>query len=144
MPEADNSVIVRRWLNEVWNGRNDATVRELLDPAAVGHLEGLTTQGIDEFFAARAHLLDAFPDFRVEVEALMADGDHVAARWSASGTHRRPLLGIPATGKPIRFRGLTWFTLSDGRIVEGWDVWNQGRLMAELQAAAGLATQPAD
>ena len=143
MAENGNCAIVRRWFDEVWIRRMDATVHELLDPRAIGHLEGLTTRGVDDFLAARAHILHAFPDFEVKIEALLADGDHVVARWTAGGTHQNPLLGVPATGKAVRFRGLTWFTLKDGRLFEGWDVWNQGRVMAELQAAAAGANQSA-
>jgi steroid delta-isomerase-like uncharacterized protein len=136
MSESSNSAIVRRWLDEVWNRRRDATVHELLDPRAVGHLEGLTTRGADAFLTARSYLLNAFPDLYVTVEAVIAEGDQVAVRWSATGTHRGELLGMHATGRGIKFRGLTWFRLSNGRIVEGWDVWNQGRLFEELRAAA--------
>jgi predicted ester cyclase len=60
-------------------------------------------------------------------------------RWAAEGTHRGELLGIAATGLHIAIRGMTWLRLSNGRIVEGWDSWNQGRLMSELQAAAASA-----
>ncbi len=31
---------------------------------------------------------------------------------------------------------MTWLRFADGQIVEGWDSWNQGRVVAELQAAA--------
>jgi steroid delta-isomerase-like uncharacterized protein len=91
---------------------------------------------VAEFFAARSILFDAFPDLQVSVEGILAEGDQVAVRWSAEGTHRGQLLGISATGQPVTLRGMTWLRLSDGRIVEGWDAWNQGRLMNELQAAA--------
>jgi hypothetical protein len=38
---------------------------------------------------------------------------------------------------------MTWLRFTgDGRIAEGWDAWNQGRLMAELQAAASDAAPP--
>jgi steroid delta-isomerase-like uncharacterized protein len=136
MTARENATLVRRWFEEVWNKRSDATVHELLDPAAIGHLEGLVTHNVAEFFAARSILFDAFPDLQVSVEGILAEGDQVAVRWSAEGTHRGQLLGISATGQPVTLRGMTWLRLSDGRIVEGWDAWNQGRLMNELQAAA--------
>jgi steroid delta-isomerase-like uncharacterized protein len=136
MSESTNSALVRRWLHEVWNERRDDTVHELMDPGAVGHLEGLATRGVDEFLRARSYLLDAFPDFRVTVDAIIADGDQVVVRWSATGSHRGQLLDAPPTGKAVAFHGITWFVLANGRIVEGWDVWNQGRLLAELQRAA--------
>ena len=136
MAESTNARIIRRWLDEVWNERRDATVHELLDPRAIGHLEGLVTRGVDEFLEARSYLLDAFPDFHLTVDAVMSDGDHVAARWSVSGTHRGELLGMAPTGRQVAFRGMTWFVVSNGRIVEGWDVWNQGRLFADLRGAA--------
>ena len=136
MTATDHAALVRRWLEEVWNQRRDDTVHELLDPEAVGHLEGVVTRGVPDFLAARSFLLQAFPDLRVVPEAILAAGDEVTFRWSAEGTHRGELLGIPATGQAIKFRGMTWLRFSNGRIVEGWDHWNQGRLMSELQAAA--------
>jgi steroid delta-isomerase-like uncharacterized protein len=136
MTARENATLVRRWFDEVWNKRSDATVHELLHSAAIGHLEGLVTHNVAEFFAARSILFDAFPDLQVSVEGILAEGDQVAVRWSAEGTHRGQLLGISATGQPVTLRGMTWLRLSDGRIVEGWDAWNQGRLMNELQAAA--------
>jgi steroid delta-isomerase-like uncharacterized protein len=139
MTPTENAAIVRRWFDEVWNQRRDATVHELLDPSSIGHLEGLIARGVAEFFTARSFLLNAFPDLRVTVEALLADEDEAAVRWAAEGTHRGELLGIAATGLQIAIRGMTWLRLSNGRIVEGWDSWNQGRLMSELQAAAASA-----
>lgn len=136
MTATDNAALVRRWFDEVWNQRRDATMQELLDPNAIGHLEGLVTHGVKEFAAARSMLLEAFPDIRVHAEAILAQGEEVAIRWSAEATHRGPLLGVAATGQPIRIRGMTWLRLSNGRIVEGWDAWNQGRLMSELQTTA--------
>lgn len=142
MPQGQsNTAIIRRWIDDVWNQRRDATVHELLDPNAIGHLEGLVTHNVDEFLKARAYLLDAFPDFHIEIDAMIAEGDNVVARWSASGTHGGELLGIKATGKDVRIRGITWFRLANGRLVEGWDVWNEGRLFETLQA--GARGQPA-
>jgi steroid delta-isomerase-like uncharacterized protein len=85
------------------------------------------------FIAARTALLEAFPDFRVTVEAVIAQGNDVAVRWSASGTHLGESLGFPASNRPAAFRGITWLTFEDGRIVKGWDAWNQGRLIQDLQ-----------
>ena len=132
---ADVLALTRRWFDDLWNTRREATIGELLDPRAVGHLQGLVTNGIDEFSAARAHLLNAFPDFRITVEAAIAQGNDVAVRWVVHGTHRGQLLDVPATGQPVTIRGLTWLRFENGRIVEGWDAWNQGQLMNDLKAA---------
>ena len=135
MSTSENTALARRWFEEVWNKRRDATVHELLDPDAVGHLEGLVTHGPAEFLNARSFLLGAFPDLNITVEKTIAEGDNVALRWSVKATHRGDSLGMPATGKSVSFRGITWLRFSNGRIVEGWDSWNQGRLNSELQGA---------
>jgi steroid delta-isomerase-like uncharacterized protein len=133
MSESSNIALIRRWIDEVWNQRRDATVYELMDPKSVGHLEGMVTRGIDEFLVARSFLLGAFPDFHLTIDDAIAQDSNVAIRWSAKGTHRGTLMDIPPTGMAVTFRGLTWFCLSGGRIVEGWDSWNQGRLFADLR-----------
>ena len=136
MAATDNAALARRWFDDIWNKRRDETVHELLDPASVGHLEGLTTRGIDEFFVARSYIITAFPDFRLQVEGTVSEGENVVVRWSGTGTHRGPLMDVPATGKVVHVRGLTWLRFASGRIVEGWDAWNQGGMMTELRAAA--------
>jgi steroid delta-isomerase-like uncharacterized protein len=135
--------LARRWFEEVWNGRKAATARTLLHPEGVGHLEGMDVRGPEEFLSARDALLGAFPDLRVRVEATVAQGEDVVVRWSAAGTHQGDGLGFPATSRAASFRGMTWMRFSDGRIVEGWDSWNVGRLLQELQAPAGSAAPKA-
>jgi steroid delta-isomerase-like uncharacterized protein len=130
-----NAERAKRWFEEVWNLRRAETVTELMAPGVEGHMEGgVEVHGPEDFLAGRATLLEAFPDFRVAVEAVIAQGDDVAVRWSASGTHRGHSLGFPASNRPAAFRGITWLTFRDGRIVKGWDAWNQGRLIQDLQA----------
>jgi steroid delta-isomerase-like uncharacterized protein len=131
-----NTALAKRWFEEVWNQRSDATVRELLHGEGIGHLEGMDVRGADEFLAARAALLGAFPDMRVTVDATVSDGADVVVRWSAAGTHGGDGLGIPASARRASFSGMTWLRFSDGRIVEGWDRWNVGRLLQELQQPA--------
>jgi steroid delta-isomerase-like uncharacterized protein len=129
-----NAELARRWFEEVWNQRRDATVRELLAPGAPGHMEGMEIVGPEGFLQARAALLEAFPDIQVTVEATVGDGDDVVVRWSAQGSHRGDGLGIPATLRAVTFRGMSWMHFANGRIVEGWDAWNQGKLLQELTA----------
>jgi steroid delta-isomerase-like uncharacterized protein len=140
MSQSGNTELARRWFDDVWNTRREATITELLDPDAVGHLEGLVTRGVAEFKTAREFLIGAFPDFHIDVEDTVSEGDNVVVRWAVTGTHHGDNLGIPATGKPVAVRGITWPRFANGKLVEGWDSWNQGRLMQELQAAAKGAT----
>jgi steroid delta-isomerase-like uncharacterized protein len=134
MTESENAALARRWFEEIWNVRRAETVREIMAPVCEGHMEGLEVHGPEDFLAARETLLGAFPDFRVNVEGVIAEGDEVAVRWSATGTHRGETLGFPASNRPAAFRGITWMTFRDGQMVRGWDAWNQGRLLQELQA----------
>jgi steroid delta-isomerase-like uncharacterized protein len=140
MSQSGNTALARRWFDDVWNKRREATITEILHPDAVGHLEGLVTRGVAEFVTARAFLIGAFPDLRIAIDDMVCEGDNVVVRWAVTGTHQGDNLGIPATGKPVAFRGITWLRFANGRLVEGWDSWNQGRLMQELQAAANGAT----
>lgn len=129
-----NRALAIRWFEEVWNERRDATVHEIMHPESVGHMEGGEAHGPSDFLAARASLLDAFPDLHVQVDDTAADGDQVVVRWSAGATHTGGGLGLAATSKAVQFRGMTWLTFRDGRVVEGWDAWNLGALMETLEA----------
>ena len=135
MSEAENTALARRFIEESFNRGRSEAVRELVHAQAVGHLEGFEVRGPEGFLPAWANLLGAFPDLNVIIQDVVAERESVVVRWTASGTHKGPHLGFPPTLKLVGFRGMTWLRFSEGRIIETWDSWNQGRLFNELQSA---------
>jgi predicted ester cyclase len=131
----DYRATARRWFDDNWNRRREAVIDELLTPATVGHMEGGDVHGAEEFKAARTALLGAFPDMRLVVEDIVVEGSQAVVRWSVSGTHLGDHLGFAASRRPANFRGMTWLKFEGDKIAEGWDGWNQGALLASLQAA---------
>jgi steroid delta-isomerase-like uncharacterized protein len=133
--QIDNSpkTIATRWMNEVWNDRNEETIDALLPADSRGHIEGGETVGPEGFRAMRAGLLGAFPDLVVSIDDVIEEGEQVVVRWSFTGTHLGDQLGMPPTGRKVVIRGMTWMIVRKGLIVEGWDSWNQGGLLATLQ-----------
>lgn len=131
-----NATIGRRWFTEVWADGGERVVDELMALDARGEMEGRAVDGREDFKAARRELLSVFPDLTVTVDDVIEQGDKAVVRWSARATHRGAGLGMPATNRPVSFRGMTWFEARDGRIVRGWDSWNLGGLIVSL-------TQPA-
>jgi predicted ester cyclase len=127
-----NSQLARRWFEEVWNQNKPETVTELLHPSIVGQMEGRVIRSPEEFLQARREMLTAMPDLRVEVQSVVSEGNEVAVRWACKATG--------PTG-PVSFRGISWLVFERGRIVNGWDSWNQALLMQQL--AVSLDT-PAD
>jgi steroid delta-isomerase-like uncharacterized protein len=131
---SENVILARRWFEEVWNQRRTDTIDELLTDESVSHSESGPLRGKREF-KERAFdtFLSAFPDLRIAVEGTVAEGDEVVVRWSARGTHLGDGLGFPATGRAVSFRGMTWIRYSGGKMVEGWDCWNQAGLIQSLR-----------
>ncbi|MGD9614331.1 MAG: ester cyclase [Alphaproteobacteria bacterium] len=131
----DNAAILRRWFEEVWNQGREETIDELLAPDAVGHDLGGAGQahiGPAAFKPFWSQLRGAFPDIRFSIEDVVAEGDRVAARWTATMTHRGDGLGIAATHKSLTLTGMIFLRIEGGRIREGWNNWDQLLLTREL------------
>ncbi|MFZ0549076.1 MAG: ester cyclase [Candidatus Promineifilaceae bacterium] len=60
----------------------------------------------------------ALSDVQIEIDELVAEGDSVVARWRMAATHTGSLMGETPTGKRVNSRGLTFYRLENGRIVE--------------------------
>jgi len=60
----------------------------------------------------------AFPDSDLHIEEEIAEDDKVVIRWGFSGTHQGSLLGIPATGKKVKWTGITIYQIVDGKVIE--------------------------
>ena len=137
-----NRTLSRRWFEEVWNQKRTDTLEEILSPDCAGHMVSGEVPGVEAFRLVRDEFLSAFPDLRFEIEDIVAEGDNAVVRWKASGTHSGDGLGLTATHEPIEVRGITWHRYEDGKIVEGWDGWNQSGLMQELRRLADERREP--
>jgi steroid delta-isomerase-like uncharacterized protein len=78
--------------------------------------------------------LAAFPDFHVTTENVIAEADKVAVRWTVNGTHQGELMGIPPTGRPVSFTGITLYRFADGKIVEEWWSYDALGMMQQITA----------
>ena len=118
-----NKSVVREFFEEVLNADNLDRADELVSPGYVEHQElpgGEDRQGIEVAKGFLSLMRRAFPDFRFEVEDLIAEGDKVAARVSVSGTHLGEMMGLAPTGKRISTSGIEVFRFEGGNIAEHW------------------------
>jgi steroid delta-isomerase-like uncharacterized protein len=129
----DNKAIVRAHVAALFNQHRVAQTDEFfaqdyLDHAPLpGQAPGLA--GAKQKWMS---YLTAVPDLRATIEDMVAEGDKVAVRWTVQGTHRGELLGIPPTGKHVRFSGISIYRLAVGKIAEQWEQWDRLPLLQQL------------
>ena len=74
----------------------------------------------------------AFPDFKVALEALVADDESIAIVYTLTGTHEGPLGAITPTGRKMKIRGAQFSKFKDGKMVERWGSSDQLGLLTQL------------
>jgi steroid delta-isomerase-like uncharacterized protein len=91
-----------------------------------------TKDGVLQYFRM---LIAAFPDFRMDVEDVIASGDKAVARVRVTGTHKGEFLGLPATGKSAAINLIDIIRFGDdGLAREHWGVSDQLSLLQQLGA----------
>jgi steroid delta-isomerase-like uncharacterized protein len=118
MSEA-NKTVIRRLIDDFWNKQNFSIVDELCTPEMIYQNDGASLRR-QEVKALFVQIRTAFPDMRISIDDLVAEGDKVAVRWTSYGTHQGELLGIPATNRQMTMTGLTIYRIAGGRVVEAW------------------------
>jgi steroid delta-isomerase-like uncharacterized protein len=121
--------VARAYFDQVWTHRRREAIKEFSAPYAVGYLAFGGTKHISDVEQFHAALIAACPDIQVLPEQMISTGEHVCVRWIAKGTHTQTMFGIPAKNRAFEVRGATWFRVVDGKIVEAWDLWDQGGLL---------------
>ena len=129
-----NTRVVRRAFEEVYNqGLLDA-VDELVSRDFVAHAGPqviLGPEGMKQYVAA---LREAFPDLHLTIDDQVAEGDRVATRWTATGTHRGPFHGLPPTGKRGVWSGIGIDRVVGGVVIECWIHADELALLRHLGA----------
>lgn len=114
-----NKKMALRLFEEMWNQANFAVVDELVPSSYDGH-SSAEIHGPDGAKAFIVRLREAFPDFQLTIIDQVAEGEKVAMRWTAHGTHKGEFQGIPATNRQVSVGGITILRILDGKIIEGW------------------------
>jgi predicted ester cyclase len=133
MSEADNKAFVRRWFEEVWNNGRADLIDEMSAPdtSATGLGHSTAPGGRDMFKAFYNNMRGTFPDLHVYIDDVIAEGDLVAVRLTAEGTHTGDALA-PATGRKARFAALVMARVVNNRIVEAWNAIDQLGILHQI------------
>ena len=118
----ENKALVRE-VYEIIAGGGFGRAEEVVNPDVPDNecpLERGRPKLIDTFERFAAEVRTAFPDVRVTVEDMIAEGDRVAARVTMRGTHLGEFEGIAPTGKRVEVRAMDMYRITDGKIVEHW------------------------
>jgi steroid delta-isomerase-like uncharacterized protein len=131
----DHATTMRRLYELISAGNIDA-FGDLFADNFVEHdeLPGLppTKGGVIALFRT---YLTAFPDLRMVPEDVIASGDKVVARVSATGRHDGAFMGMPPTGRRVDVRLIDIIRFgNDGRALEHWGVFDQLAMMQQLGA----------
>jgi predicted ester cyclase len=73
--------------------------------------------------------------FALSIDALVSQGDTVAARWNAQGVHVSSIYGERVSGKVIVLRGMSFHRIEQQRIAEDWEVSDFDGFKRQLGAA---------
>ena len=121
MATAENKAVLRRIFDEVINEKNLDLADELFSGEHELHPEspgvGRGPEGMKRAFAG---LHEEFPDVRVDIESMVAEGDIVAVRLTFVGTHE-------PTGEQATWPEMVFARFSEGKVVESWEVTDSGR-----------------
>lgn len=81
---------------------------------------GMQGQGLEQTKQEMAYWLTAFPDLKIDIEHMIAEGSMVVTRYTGRGTHKGPMGPVAATGKKIEVVQTDFLRIENGKIVEGW------------------------
>ncbi len=109
-----------RRLIEGLNQGNVNVSDELNVPDYVSHEASTTMQGLEAFKQFVSAYLTAFPDLHFTIEDQIAEEDKTTLRYTARGTHRGDLMGIPPTGKQVTVTGIFITRWANGKAEESW------------------------
>ena len=139
-----NDKLVRRFYEEVWAKGNVDVADDVFADDYVRHDLRATEaapgpEGQKQI--ARAFRA-AFSDLRFEVEIVIAEGEYVAARWTARGTHTGRWGAVEPTGRSMTLSGVNIFRFESARVVEIWNHRDDLGLQEQLGVAVFAGAPP--
>jgi predicted ester cyclase len=137
----ENKALIRKLFEELINKKNLAVMDKLMSSGYVAHPEGnAPPSDVKETQKFLAEVFRSFPDLRVTIEDMVAEGDRVVVRNTWRGTFRNAWNGIAPTAEEVEWTANIIWRLSNGKITDRWG--GRGNFPEVMQKIA--AAQPHD
>ena len=121
MSTEENKALIRRINDEVYSRGDLTAIDRYYAPDWVAHDAPANAGGDRESLKEVLSVIrGGFADVRTSIEVILAEGDLVASRTTAEGTHTREYFGVAPTGKRVTLRQLNIDRIRDGKIIESW------------------------
>lgn len=134
-----NKEIVRR-IQEAFDMGNLDALDDLIAPDIASHdTPPGAPGGLEGAKMGHQMVLSWFPDYRVEIDEILAEGDRVVMRFTVSGTHQGEMMGFAPTGKRFSVPGFSEYRVEGGKAVEHWGLHDNFGVFMQL----GLIPAPA-
>jgi steroid delta-isomerase-like uncharacterized protein len=117
-----NKAIIRKVIEAI-NTRNTAVLDELIAHDFIYRTHQI--RGLDVIKQVVEEEVAGFPDLHVTIEDIIAEGDKVWIRLTETATHTSKFRGLKPTGRKITYTAVTIWRIVDGKVVEGWGVYDQ-------------------
>ena len=127
----DYKALVRRWIDQGFNKRDLTVVDAIFIPEVIINGQRVGGLGLKK---SMSRFLSAFPNLRVTITEIVAEGDKVVIWYSVQGTQSGEFDGIRATGKQVQWIGADLFRIMNGKIVECLFVDDSLGLLRQLGA----------
>jgi steroid delta-isomerase-like uncharacterized protein len=142
--QTDTATVARSYFEAV--GRRDLdAMTEFYAPGGVGEIYGLVRLEVPTSYRAWfGDLFRAFPDFKMEIVEIVAEGEKAAVRWRAIGTFSgsASFEGLAPNGSRVDIQGCDVLTVRDGRIQHNDAYMNGAEMMRQLGALPPLGSAP--
>jgi len=124
--------IAIQWFESVWQSRSREAVFNLMAADALAHQQGGgTTRGPAEFMDFHSQILAAFPNLSLRVLRAVGDETQASVHWQVFTVPGEQM----AEEAGASFTGMSFLTIKDGQITEGWDCWDRGTFMSAVLRA---------
>ena len=126
-----NKAALRQFYETIFNQHKLEMVSQFIDPKAVDHdmPQGATMEQFQEMMGM---WFEAFPDFKVTVLQMAAEGDLVMCRIVQEGTFKGNLMGIAPNNKKIKLTSVDVIRFKNGKAIEHWSEWDRVSFMHQL------------
>jgi steroid delta-isomerase-like uncharacterized protein len=130
--------IARRYVDEVFTGANAERARDYFTADIAWHGGALgTVTGVDNIVPVLGGFIGALSDIQATVQDAIASDDLVALRLVVTATHTGNLLGVPPSGRPVRWDAVDIYRVTDdGRISEQWAFEDLAAILSQVGAIA--------